>query len=699
MGQVNGRIELETEGQNHDSGNSVDEGAGGKASNNTSKPAMIIPTSACAYRQEPHTRLPFPDFCCVPHSEPVIISNFHNNPPEPIPATSTNTHMGLIRSLSQSQRSHSRQRRREDTVTTPTAITAGTTLLPSSSGENGTKACRVDKVDKAERAERDEKVERIGRINAKQELKAFEAMVIKAETEIGIHIRQNNLNHDGKGVGRLEGSKLSKGFKLGIGKGKGRESMMIGYERSLAAAPHGTATRSPPPISTSMSNHPRQTIPYPTSSSASRHLLPSSSPISPRLSPGSPSSIHTYSSGKGEGIKSVRSGSVKSARRAEREWRAKVAALSSRVSAGASLKAGGVGGDGGSGGGEGRPLALKYRASSDSYLGYQHQYERERERGKSPYGWRRGPVPPRRSTAPAPVPSSSLGRMMVPTLPVSHLNWTPPSPDHRSLPFKPAVQQLKPQSQTPSIIHTPTWAPLRDSDSISSPNADSDTSKPLASTASANSTNPTLHIALHANNDSNATANVINAKFKLGRKSFETLGYYTLLAPSSPPSPSPSPSASDSPAQAQDTGDGDDNLENGEGDENEFENGKDSGHDIQISIPRSVSIFSIVSTSGQKLDARERERDRQVPIAACTLLAFDGAGRKVIEGQELENEMAEQKEIEKRKGVDGDENEDEKKDDHDIRKSSSAFFSSFSTLFLVFGHLKLTLANRSKESC
>lgn len=88
-----------------------------------------------------------------------------------------------------------------------------------------------------------------------------------------------------------------------------------------------------------------------------------------------------------------------------------------------------------------------------------------------------------------------------------------------------------------------------------------------------------------------------------------------------------------------------------------------------------------------------------MPIAACTLLAFDGAVRKVIEGQELENEMAEQKEIEKRKGVDGDENEDEKKDDHDIRKSSSAFFSSFSTLFLVFGHLKLTLANRSKESC
>lgn len=606
--------------------------------------------------------------------------------------------MGLIRSLSQSQRSRSRQRRREDTVTTPTAITAGTTRLPSSSGENGTKACRVDKVDKAEKAERDEKVERIGRINAKQELKAFEAMVIKAETEIGIHIRQNNLNHDGKGVGRLEGSKLSKGFKLGIGKGKGRESMMIGYERSLATAPHGTATRSPPPISTSMSNHPRQTIPYPTSSSAPRHLLPSSSPISPRLFPGSPSSIHAYSSGKGEGIKSVRSVPVKSARRAEREWRAKVAALSSRVSAGASLKAGGVGWDGGSGAGEGRPLALKYRASSDSYLGYQHQYERERERDKSPYGWRRGPVPPRRSTAPAPVPSSSLGRMMVPTLPVSHLDWTPPSPDQRSLPFKPAVQQLKSQSQTSSIIHTSTFAPLRDSDSISSPNAGSDTSKPLASTASANSTNPTLHVALHANNDSNATANVINAKFKLGRKSFETLGYYTLLAPSSPPSPSPSPSASDLPVQAQDTGDGDDNLENGEGDENEFENGKDSGHDIQISIPRSVSIFSIVSTSGQKLDAREREKDRQVPIAACTLLAFDGAGRKVIEGQELENEMAEQKEIEKQKAVDRDENEDEKKDDHDIRKSSG-FFSSFPTLFLFFGHLKLTLANRSKESC
>lgn len=474
--------------------------------------------------------------------------------------------------------------------------------------------------------------------------------------------------------------------------------MMIGYERSLATAPHDTATRSPPPISTSMSNHPRQTIPYPTSSSAPRHLLPSSSPISPRLFPGSPSSIHAYSSGKGEGIKSVRSVPVKSARRAEREWRAKVAALSSSVSAGASLKAGGVGWDGGSGAGEGRPLALKYRASSDSYLGYQHQYERERERDKSPYGWRRGPVPPRRSTAPAPVPSSSLGRTMVPTLPVSHLDWTPPSPDQLSLPFKPAVQQMKSQSQTSSIIHTSTWAPLRDSDSISSPNADSDTSKPLASTASANSTNPTLHVALHANNDSNATANVINAKFKLGRKSFETLGYYTLLAASSPPSPSPSPSASDLPVQAQDTGDGDDNLENGEGDENEFENGKDSGHDIQISIPRSVSIFSIVSTSGQKLDAREREKDRQVPIAACTLLAFDGAGRKVIEGQELENEMAEQKEIEKQKAVDRDENEDEKKDDHDIRKSS-AFFSSFPTLFLFFGHLKLTLANRSKESC
>lgn len=130
------------------------------------------------------------------------------------------------------------------------------------------------------------------------------------------------------------------------------------------------------------------------------------------------------------------------------------------------------------------------------------------------------------------------------------------------------------------------------------------------------------------------------------------------------------------PAQAQDTGNDDDNcLGNGEGGENEFENINDSGHDVQISVSRSVSIFSMPSTNGQELDAKERERGRQVSVAASTLLALDGAGRKVIEDQELKNEMAEQKEMVKPKVVDGDENEDEKKDDDDIRKSPA--FPSF----------------------
>lgn len=665
MGQVNGRIELETEGQNHGSKNSGEEGGGGRTSDNASKPAMITPPSTCAYHQGPHTQPPLPEFYCPPHSAPVITSNFRNTPLQAISATSTNKSMSLIRSFSQSQRSRSRQHRRADTVSTPTAITAGITFVPSSSGENGMKVCRVDKPYKVERAEKDERVERVERINVKQELKAFEAMVIEAETEVGIHIRQNNQDHDGQGVGPLEGSTWSKGFRLGMGKGKCTESTtMIGYKRSLATAPHATASRSPPSTSTI-----RQTIPYPISSSITPlHLCPSSSsPTSPGFSPDSHSSTHSYSSGKRAGTKSARSGSVKSARRAEREWRAKVAALSTRVGAG------GVGGNGARGGGEGSPCALKYRALSDNFSGHQHQqhYDRERERGKSPYNWRRGPVPPRRSTTPAPVPLSSLGGRMVPTLPVSYPNWTP-SPDHRSLPFKSVTQQLKPQTQTSSIIHTPTWAPLRDSVSISSPNAHSGTSKPFPFTTSANSTN----LALHANTDSNSTANLIIAKSKLGRKSFETLGHYTPFAPSSPPSPSPSPSAADLPAQAQDTGNDDDNcLGNGEGDENWFENINDSGHDVQISVSRSVSIFSIPSTNGQELDAKERERGRQVSVAASTLLGLDGAGRKVIEDQELKNEMAEQKEMVKPKVVDGDENEDEKKDDDDIRKSPA--FPSF----------------------
>lgn len=209
--------------------------------------------------------------------------------------------MGLIQSRSQSQLAPSRQCCRAGTGIAPTSLTAGISLVSSSSGENGAKACRADKADMAERTGKDKQIERVEKIDVEQELKAFEAMVIKAEREVGIHIDQNNQDHDRQDVGGLEGSTLNKRSRLGT---------MIGYKRSLATAPHATATRSPPPISTSMSNYPCQTI--------------SPSAISLRLSTGPSSSIHPYSSGNRDDTKSARSGSDKSARRAEREWLAKI---------------------------------------------------------------------------------------------------------------------------------------------------------------------------------------------------------------------------------------------------------------------------------------------------------------------------------------------------------------------------------------
>lgn len=446
-----------------------------------------------------------PDSYCTPYSAPAVTCDSHNIPPQPIPATCANKSMGLIRSRSQSQLAPSRQCCRAGTVIAPTALTAGISLVSSSSGENGAKACRADKADMAERTGKDKQIERVEKIDVEQELKAFEAMVIKAEREVGIHIDQNNQDHDRQDVGGLGGSTLNKRSRLGT---------MIGYKRSLATAPHATATRSPPPISTSMSNYPCQTI--------------SPSAISLRLSTGPSPSIHPYSSGNRDDTKSARSGSDKSARRAEREWLAKIATLSSRVSAGAGLNATGVGG---SRIGE-SPFALKCAVSANSYVGHRHQYpyERERERGKSPYGWVRGPVPPRRSTTPASIPLSSVAGRIEPSLSVCHPSWTS-SPDLLSLPFGPAAKQLKPQTQPSPTIHTPTCVLLHDPNSISSPNFDYETSKPFPFTTSANATNPTLHTVLHANTDSNSIANVINVKSKLGRKSFETLGGYTFLAP------------------------------------------------------------------------------------------------------------------------------------------------------------------------
>lgn len=346
MGQFNRRVELktETESRGHGSEGSGDEGTGLRVSGDCPKTAMITSTFAGAYRQRPCSQSPLPDSYCTPHSAPAIASGSHKTPPQPIPATSANKSMGLIRSHSQSQPAPSRQCYRAGTVTAPTGLTAGTSLVSSSSGENGAKACRADKADMAERSEKDEQVETVERIDVKQELKSFEAMVIKAEREVGIHIDQNSQGHDGQDVGGLEGNTLNKRFRLGT---------MIGYKRSLVTA------RSPPPISTSMSNHPCQTI--------------SSSAISL-------SSIHPYSSGNRDDTKSARSGPDKSALREEREWLAKIATLSMGVSAGAGLNATGVGG---SRIGE-SPFALKCEVSADSYVGHRHQYpyERERERGK-----------------------------------------------------------------------------------------------------------------------------------------------------------------------------------------------------------------------------------------------------------------------------------------------------------------------------
>lgn len=651
MGQVNRRVQLETETESrgHGSEGSGDEGAGVRVSDNCPKTAMTISTFAGAYRQRPHSQLPLPDSYCAPHSAPAIASDSHNTPPQPIPATSTNKSMGLIRSHSQSQPAPPRQCYRADTVIAPTALTASTSLVPSSSGENGAKACRADKADMAERTEKDEQVGTIERIDVKQELKAFETMVTKAERELGIHIDQNSQDRDGQGVGGLEGSTLNKKFRLGA---------VIGYKRSLATAPHVNATRSPPPISTSMSNHPCQSI--------------SSSAISLRLLPCPSSSIHPYSSGNRDDTKSARSTSDKSAQRAERGWLAKTATLSSRVSAGAGSNATG---EGGSRIGE-SSFALKCVVSANSYVDHRHQYsyERERERGKSPYGWVRGPVPPRRSTIPASIPLSSAAGRIEPSLSVCHPSWTL-SPDLLSLPFGPAAKQLEPQTQPSPTIHTPTCLLLQDPNSISSPNFDFETSKPFPFTTSANATNPILHTALHANTDSNSIANVINAKSKLGRKSFETLGRYTFLAPSLPPSYSPSPSAAELPAQAQNNDDNDDNCPaNGDGNEND---GNDLGDDIQSSVPRPVSIFSILSTNEQELELKTREKEaaRQVFVAANTLLVLNEAERKVIEGQE-NNEMADQKEVKKQEVVDGDENEAEKKHDNDVRKSCFVFLSS-----------------------
>lgn len=653
MGQVNRRVQLETETETESRGygseGSGDEGAGVRVSDNCLKTAMTISTFAGAYRQRPHSQLPLPDSYCAPHSAPAIASDSHNTPPQPIPATSTNKSMSLIRSHSQSQPAPPCQCYRADTVIAPTALTASTSFVPSSSRENGAKACRADKADMAERTEKDEQVGTIERIDVKQELKAFETMVTKAEREVGIHIDQNSQDRDGQGVGGLEGSTLNKKFRLGA---------VIGYKRSLATAPRVNATRSPPPISTSMSNHPCQSI--------------SSSAISLRLSPCPSSSIHPYSSGNRDDTKSARSGFDKSAQRAERGWLAKTATLSSRVSAGAGSNATGEGG--------GRigesSFALKCVVSANSYVDHRHQYsyERERERGKSPYGWVRGPVPPRRSMIPASIPLSSAAGRIEPSLSLCHPSWTL-SPDLLSLPFGPAAKQLEPQTQPSPTIHTPTCLLLHDPNSISSPNFDFETSKPFPFTTSANATNPILHTALHANTDSNSIANVINAKSKLGRKSFETLGRYTFLAPSLPPSYSPSPSAAELPAQAQNNDDNDDNCPaNGDGNEND---GNDLGDDIQSSVPRPVSIFSILSTNEQELELKTREKEaaRQVFVAANTLLVLNEAERKVIEGQE-NNEMADQKEVKKQEVVDGDENEAEKKHDNDVRKSCFVFLSS-----------------------
>lgn len=310
MGQFNRRVELktETESRGHGSEGSGDEGTGLRVSGDCPKTAMTTSTFAGAYRQRPCSQSPLPDSYCTPHSAPAIASDSHKTPPQPIPATSANKSMGLIRSHSQSQPAPSRQCYRAGTVTAPTGLTAGTSLVSSSSGKNGAKACRADKADMAERSEKDEQVETVERIDVKQELKSFEAMVIKAEREVGIHIDQNSQGHDGQDVGGLEGNTLNKRFRLGT---------MIGYKRSLVTA------RSPPTISTSMSNHPCQTI--------------SSSAISL-------SSIHPYSSGNRDDTKSARSGPDKSALRAEREWLAKIATLSMGVSAGAGLNATGVGG-------------------------------------------------------------------------------------------------------------------------------------------------------------------------------------------------------------------------------------------------------------------------------------------------------------------------------------------------------------------
>lgn len=77
--------------------------------------------------------------------------------------------------------------------------------------------------------------------------------------------------------------------------------------------------------------------------------------------------------------------------------------------------------------------------------------------------------------------------------------------------------------------------------------------------------------------------------------------------------------------QAQNNGDNDDNCPaNGDAKENEFENGNDLGHDIQSSVPRPVSIFSILSTNKQELElkTRENEATRPVSVAANTLLVL-----------------------------------------------------------------------------
>lgn len=137
--------------------------------------------------------------------------------------------------------------------------------------------------------------------------------------------------------------------------------------------------------------------------------------------------------------------------------------------------------------------------------------------------------------------------------------------------------------------------------------------------------------------------------------------------------------------QAQNDGDNDDNCpENGDGNENELENGNDLGDDIQSSVPRPVSIFSILSTNEQELElkTREKEATRGVSVAANTLLVLNKAEWKVIEGQE-NNEMAEEKGSKEAGSGDGDENEDGKKHYNDVRKSSFVLLSSFPNLSLL----------------